>query len=137
MTDDQRKIVEMAKWTGACYHPDRNCFDRIGECSECSIPYTCENLFKAGYRKITNIEQVDATGDVVALPCKIGDPVWVVCRDLHDYILIQGFCCGFHIDEDGIRIITNVKCYDNDRMGNYTNKDEAKKRLAELNGGVE
>ncbi len=68
------------------------------------------------------------------LPCKIGDPVWVVCRDLHDYILIKGFCCGFHIDENGILIITNVCCYDNDRMGNFVNEYEARKRLAELKG---
>lgn len=76
----------------------------------------------------------DAPDHVVVLPCAIGDPVWVVCRDLHDYVLIKGFCCGFHIDENGIRIITNVSCYDNDRMGNYVNENEAKKRLAELKG---
>jgi len=81
------------------------------------------------------LQEKEARGEIVKLPCKKGDPIWVVYLDVdNNYKIAETVCVGFNIDENPIRIITSFSCYDWVRKGNFIDKTEAERRLAELKG---
>ena len=85
-----------------------------------------------------NKEQAESKGEWVELPCKRGDPIWVVYRDFdkcgEHFMVYKAVCCGFDLSTPHIRIITNFSCYETDRFGNYTTEAQAEARLKELRG---
>lgn len=89
--------------------------------------------------RLQELENKIAKGEIVELPCKIGDPIWVVYRDFdhrfNEYKIYESTCTGFAFEHGTeIRIVTAFCCYDFDRVSNFTDKSEAEQRLAELRG---
>lgn len=81
-----------------------------------------------------NKEQAECQGEVTTTPCKIGAPIWVVYRDNDNELKIaETVCAGLYIDKNSIKIITNFRCYDYDRIGNFTDKSVAENFLMGLN----
>ena len=84
-----------------------------------------------------NKEFAESKGEWVVLPCKVGDPIWVVYRDFdhgfNEYKIYESTCTGFAFEHGTeIRIVTAFCCYDFDRVGNYTDKSKAEARLKAL-----
>lgn len=55
--DKQKRIEEMAKNTGACEHPERNCLEKKGDCAECSMYAISQSLHNAGYGNLKDFVQ--------------------------------------------------------------------------------
>ncbi len=83
--------------------------------------------------RLAELEDKLESGELLELPCKVGDTVYVVYKDEWEYSIYVATAIGFYIDEEhGIEIITDFQCYPCDRIGNFTTKEAAEARLKEL-----
>lgn len=84
-------------------------------------------------KRLAELEDKLESGQLVELPCKIYDTVWVVFSPSYgEYEIHEAKAVGFEIGVNGIRIITNFCCYECYRICNYTTKEAAEARLKEL-----
>lgn len=85
-----------------------------------------------------NKEQAECKGEIVELPCKVGDKIFIidgeliVRREIAEFIILQGVLY--------IRLLTNEKSIWDVKLSDFnktwfTNKDKAEARLQELRGG--
>lgn len=133
---EQVEIVDGAV-AGKCrYVKNGKCTNSSAEAIDCPTEvydkYSCYSdcdWFEAEY------PQTEAKGEIVELPCKVGDTVWVVYQDIStlenyikesiavEFIVMAGYI-GIHVP----------KLYGNYQEV-YATREEAEARLAELKGG--
>lgn len=118
---------------------DSRLYDALDVDDEGKETFICYSSYGRTWLAYKNKEQAEAKGEIVKLPCNIGDPIWVVYRDFdhgfNEYKIYKATCVGFEFEHGTeIRIVTTFCCYDFDRVGNYTDESAAKRRLEELRG---
>lgn len=88
-----------------------------------------------------NKEQAEAKGEIVELPCKIGDEAWFVVTKGKLSKIIETYVTKFQVTNDVIEVhfdktIRTIKFHSNGTRENvydiYLDKPEAERRLAEL-----
>ncbi len=95
----------------------------------------CDTFGKNAYQNFELREELAKleSGELLELPCKVGDTVYVVYKDEWEYSIYAATAIGFYINEEhGIEIITDFNCYPCDRIGNFTTKAAAEDRLRAL-----
>lgn len=105
-----------------------------------------EALYDKVWLAYKNKEQAEAKGEIVELPCKVGDTVWVINAwseygdttkgepyVVNRYELIEGKARGFIVKENDCEILQNAPCHGVQPYV-FTNKAEAERRIAKLKG---
>ncbi len=83
--------------------------------------------------RLAELEDKLESGQLVELPCKVGDLIYIVyLDDDYEYKIAKTECIGFNIRRGDIDIITDLCCYDPFRYGKFTTKEAADARLKEL-----
>ena len=143
--DDQNRKLSLAELKQVIYDEMIECA-RQSTCVECNgvsinkVAVSNEiNPYWKGKEHAFQIvlDLLEHCNHLIELPCKRGDPIWVVYRGcdeygIRKYKIFEAVCCGFDLSTPCTRIITNFSCYESDRIGNFTNKEQAEQRLKEL-----
>lgn len=91
--------------------------------------------------RLRELSEADKDGRVVVLPCKVGDTVYFVNKQILEFAVV-----GYAVDETGISWVhsehvdkignTNERTFSPDRFGKTTflSREEAEKALQEMEG---
>lgn len=91
--------------------------------------------------RLRELAEADKDGRVVVLPCKVGDTVYFVNKQILEFAVV-----GYAVDETGISWVhsehvdkignTNERTFSPDRFGKTTflSREEAEKALQEMEG---
>lgn len=91
-------------------------------------------LLGQAINRLSELEDKLESGQMLELPCRVGDSIYTVyLDDDNEFKIAETQCIGFNIREGDIEIITGFCCYDTYRYGKFTDKAQAEARLKELN----
>lgn len=130
---------------------DKELFDALNEhekdCCRCrerictyeSDRYNClQDKDKKAYKELAEYRRLEEQGLLLKLPCKVGDVVYQITRDIVSEFRIKTFVCDnktFFFHWECIKgIYKNVVGFHSSRIGVdvFLTKEEAEKALAEM-----
>lgn len=146
LTIEQLKALEVGDWvwcvdtkTGASSYVQKD--SKIKDYFCIVTLNLCYYNYGTKWLAYKNKEQAEAKGEIVELPCKIGDEAWFVVTKGKLSKIIETYVTKFQVTNDVIEVhfdktVRVIRFHSNGTRENvydiYLDKSEAERRLAEL-----